>query len=98
MADVCIDSGPNVMSSNLSLRGMNAWMRQGMQGAGNRTSKWLWHIRPVLMSQSMVVYACGTCPFTLVWLQMIADFGVTFFPYILLYERPIGNPNVLKHF
>ena len=28
--------------------------------------------------------ACGTCPFALLWLPVIADFRVTIFPYISL--------------
>ena len=44
------------------------------------------------------LHACGTCPFALLWLPVIADFRVTFFPYISLYERPRGNLKFTEYF
>ena len=45
-----------------------------------------------------VVRACGTCPFALLWLPVIADFRVTVFLYISLYERPRGNLKFSEYF
>ena len=38
--------------------------------------------------------ACGTHPFARLWLLVIDDFRVTFFPYISLHEHPKRNESV----
>ena len=56
------------------------------------------YVRVCICVGVLCVCACRSCPFALLWLLVITNFRVTFFPYIPIYERPIGNLKFLKYF